>query len=313
MEHNRSMRIPRFWAVAGAFCLAVAHTLFLLPAGKNDAGAGAEIAYAAERRHVTATWMWNTDRIWGEKEKTLDSLEQKGVNLLYLLIAEGIPADVYSAFIREAGERGIEVHALGGAPNWVLPEHNEKLYKFIDWVKSYNNNVLPAERFKGIHLDVEPYVLPQWRTEQDALLGLWMDTVSGFVEEVKADSSITVGASLPVWLDGFRVRDGYGGRTTLSDWMIRRLDQITLMAYRDNAKDILASVADELELAEKAGKPVVVGVETLNNGEPNTSFYPLGRAYMMRELDTVIRTLSGKSSFAGHAVHEMEGWSALKD
>ncbi|MCU6792366.1 hypothetical protein OB236_09520 [Paenibacillus sp. WQ 127069] len=267
----------------------------------------------AEDQQIVATWLWNTYSIWKEKDKTLDFLGRNGINLLYLQIDVDIPSDVYSTFIREAENRGIKVHALGGSPEWVLPEQQGKLYQFIDWVNTYNNSVLPSERFNGIHLDVEPYVLPQWRSDPDKMLGLWMDTISGFVQQVKADTHLTTGVDLPVWLDRFNVPDGYGGRTTLSDWMIRRLDQISLMAYIDNAEDIIKSVSNELVEAEKASKPVIIGVETLNNNEEHSSFYAKGRSQMQSELNTVIRTLSSKSSFAGYAIHEYESWTSLKD
>lgn len=299
--------LSRFVAKIMVLCLAVAAVSFL-PAHGDVAGK----AYAADRPTV-ATWLWNTYAIWKEKEKTLDFLAQNGVNLLYLQIDEDIPADIYRTFIREAADRGIEVHALGGAPNWVLPQQQTKLYQFIQWVKTYNNSARPIERFNGIHLDVEPYVLPQWRSDPDTILGFWMDTVSGFVEEVKSDSYLTTGVDLPVWLSGFSVRDGYGGRTTLSSWMIHKLDQVTLMAYIDNAQGIIKAVSNELDEAEKAGTPVIVGVETFNNYEPNSSFYAKGRTQMMSELNTVVQTLSSKSSFAGYAVHEYESWASLKE
>lgn len=81
---------------------------------------------------------------------------------------------------------------LDGAPDWVLAEKQGKLHQFIDWVNTYNNSVPPGERFNGIHLDVEPYVLPQWRSDPDKMLGLWMDTISGFVQQVKADTQLPV-------------------------------------------------------------------------------------------------------------------------
>jgi len=239
-------------------------------------------------------------------------LQERQVNRVYLFIDPYYPANYYSSFIRAAKARSIEVIAMSGAPNWVLPEHNKKLYDFIYWVKQYNGRVAPEERFAGIHLDVEPYVLPQWSQDSDTVIGLWMDTVSGFVEEVKSDTNLTVGIDMPVWLEYTHVRDGYGGRTTLSDWFIRRVDQVTLMAYLDNAKGIIESVRQELTEADRAGTPVLVAVETVDNGEFGTSFYDKGQQTMMSELNTMIQTLSGYSSFKGYSVHEWDSWMKMK-
>ncbi|SEB52758.1 hypothetical protein [Paenibacillus sp. GP183] len=288
--------------------LIVVQSLMFLPAHTGITNK----AYA-EGKRIVATWLWNTYSIWKEKDKTLDFLAHKGVNLLYLQIDEDIPAGIYSTFISEAASRGIDVHALSGDPSWVLPEQSGKLYHFIDWVNTYNNSVKPTERFNGIHLDVEPYVLPQWRSDPDTTIGLWRDLVSGFVQQVRADTHLTVGADLPVWLNKVSIQDGYGGKTTLSNWMIQKLDQVSLMAYLDNAIDIIKSVSNEMDEAEKAGTPVVIGVETFNNNEPHSSFYTKGNSQMQSELSAVVQAFSSKSVFTGYAVHEYESWSTLKE
>lgn len=264
-------------------------------------------ASGAEGQRVVSTWMWNPYAIGQETDSTLQQLAYKGVNRVYLFVDPSYPAFYYSSFIRKANAQHIEVQALGGAPNWVLPEHNKKLYEFIDWVKGYNGSVLPEERFAGIHLDVEPYVLPEWRQDPDTVIGLWKDTVSGFVEEVKSDSSLKVGMDMPVWLDSFEMGDGQGGRTTLSGWLIRRMDEVTLMAYLDNARDIAASVQTELIEADQAGVPVLVAVDTVDSGEPG-SFYGKGEARMMQELAALPEKLAGHPSFQGVSVHEWDSW-----
>lgn len=262
---------------------------------------------------IAATWMWNTYAIWRDKDSTLDYLTRNGINLVYLQADDDIPLDVYRTFIREAGARGIAIHALAGKPDWVLPGHQGDLYKFIYWVKAYNNSSRSSERFGGIHLDVEPYVLPQWRTDPDTIIGYWMDTVSGYVQEVKSDSYLTVGADLPVWLQWFLVPDGKGDTTTLTDYMIGRLDQITLMAYIDNAFGIVQAVSHELKEAAASGKPVVIGVDTMDNGEANSSFYGLGQQKMNETINGLATALLGHPAYSGYAIHEFDSWRMLGD
>ncbi|PZE20511.1 alpha-amylase family protein [Paenibacillus xerothermodurans] len=268
-------------------------------------------AQAAEQPAVVSTWMWNPYVIGDDREGTLQQLSDKNVNRVYLFVDPTYPTAYYSNFIREAGARGIEVRALSGAPNWVLPEHNKKMYEFVHWVKQYNQQVQPEEKFDGIHLDVEPYVLPEWKQDSDAVIGLWRDTVSGFAEEVKSDSDLAVGMDMPVWLDKFNVSDGAGGSTTLADWMIRRVDQVTLMAYFDNAQQMAESVKDELNHANSAGVPLIMAVETVNNGDPRSSFYSHGNAAMLNQLNALTTAMGNNSSFQGHAVHEWDSWIKL--
>ncbi|NHN33742.1 hypothetical protein [Paenibacillus agricola] len=272
---------------------------------------GSESKVEAAEPLVVSTWMWNPFVIEKDQDITLQHLMDQRINRVYLNIDLDYLAIDYSSFIRKAKAKGIEVQALGGAPNWVLPEHNKKMYEFIDWVKQYNNSVQPEERFTGIHLDVEPYVLTQWRQDSDAVIGLWMDTVSGFAEEVKADSDLTVGIDMPTWLDSIRVRDGYGGMTTLPEWLISRLDQVTLMAYFDNADNISQSVQDEINAADRVGVPVLVAVDTVNSGEVGGSFFNKGQVLMRNELAAVVGSLGDHPSFEGYSVHDWDSWMKL--
>jgi hypothetical protein len=270
-------------------------------------------AAAVGKPKYNATWLWNSDSLLPKKDEVFQFLQQNKINLVFLQIDPDLSANEYGDFISKAGTLGIEVHALGGAPNWILPENQIKMYKLIDWVKNYNNKVQANQQFKGIHIDMEPFVMPEWNQNTDTMLGLWRDTVSGFVDEIKKDSPhLIVGGDLPVWLERFNVPDGHGGRTTLSDWMIRELDLTTLMAYRDNSNDILSSVSQEMDEAEKDGKSIIVSVETKPSKEGPITFYDKGQTIMMQELGKVVNTLQSRAPFVGYAIHDYESWITLK-
>ncbi|WP_141334009.1 MULTISPECIES: hypothetical protein [unclassified Paenibacillus] len=312
MKRQRLRSKSRFVGKVLVICLAFTQALVALPA---EAGLTRQVyAAAADRPIHKATWLWNTGTLLKDREGTFQFLRQNGVNLIFLQADPDVQTSDYSGFIREAAARGIEVHALGGAPDWILQDKQIKMYKLINWVKTYNNSVAAEERFRGIHLDVEPYVMRAWYEDTDTMLGLWRDTVSGFVEEMKIETpDLIAGADLPVWLEQFNVPDGEGGRTTLSNWMIGKLDQTTLMAYRDNAADIISSIATELGEAERNGKSVIVAVETLPSSEGPISYFDKGSLQMMRELGTVGEALISRAPFTGYAVHDYDGWSRLKE
>jgi hypothetical protein len=286
----------------------------LLDLAMKDVPGSVHTTAAAGHPMYKATYLWNTSSLLQNKAGVFQFLQKNGINLVFLQVDTDVPANEYGNFIAEAGSLGIVVHALGGAPDWILNENQIKMYKLIDWVKTYNNSVPANEQFKGIHLDVEPFVMPIWSQDTDTMLGLWRDTVSGFVKEIKDDApNLIAGADLPVWLEKFNVPDGHGGRTTLSSWMIRELDQITLMAYRDNSADILSSIENEMNEAEQNGKPIVVAVETKPSGEGPITFYNKGQAQMMQELGKVVNTLQSRTPFTGYAIHEYDSWITMKE
>lgn len=271
-------------------------------------------AVTADSAQKKATYVWNTGSFLQNQSEVLQYLKQYQINLIFLQVDMDIPAGQYADFIREAGRNGMDVHAMGGAPNWILPDNQAKMYKMIDWVKTYNAGVKPDARFKGIQLDIEPFTMPSWSQQSDALLGNWRDTISGFVQQTRADSpDLITGAALPSWLEQYNVPDGQGGRTTLSEWMIRQLDQTTLMAYRDTSEDIFSSIMTELDQAERNGKSVIIAVETNPSSEGPITFFTKGQAVMMQELDKLTSLLHKRSSFSGWAIHDYDSWIRLKE
>jgi hypothetical protein len=274
----------------------------------------AAAAAPADRSQKKATYVWNTGNFLQNKSEVLQYLKQHQINLIFLQVDIDVPASQYADFIREAGIIGMDVHAMGGAPNWILPDNQPKMYKLIDWVKTYNAGSGTDARFKGIHLDVEPFTMPIWTQQSDTLLGNWRDTISGFVQQTKEGTpDLIAGAALPSWLEQFNVPDGQGGRSTLSEWMIRQLDQTTLMAYRDTSEEILSSIMTEMDQADRDGKSVIIAVETKPSNEGPITFYTKGQAVMMQELGNVTDMLQKRPSFSGWAIHEYDSWIHLKE
>jgi len=259
---------------------------------------------------VEATWVWNTWHIVTEKDQLLQFAKSNGVNLIYLqVIQDGeITTEQYRTFIREAGLNGIEVQALDGRPEWSKVENRYHITNLVNWVKQYNASVAASERFSGIHLDVEPYILPEWSTNRDAVVTQWMDTVKMFIPQL-AGSGLKATSDIPSWLDHVAVPNNGG---TLSRFMITQYDQVTLMAYRDVAlgtDGINEIVKNELAEANLLGKKLIVGVNIIQDPEGDfVSFAEEGKAEMERQLAIVYSTYKYNAAFAGHAVHDYSSW-----
>ena len=267
-------------------------------------------AEAAEPE-TKATWLWNPWMINNDETGTLDFLVSKDVNKVYLQIDPDVPRSVYQSFNAKATEKGIDILALDGAPDWVAPKGDAKQSKLMEWLADYQQNSTNDQQFKGIHLDVEPYLYSGWKTNQ-------AKTVTSFQSLlVKAKNSadalgLPLEADLPFWFDEISYKNAYG-KGALAEWVIAKTDGVTLMAYRDTAPMIIEIVKNEVAFAKKHGKPIIVGVETGYTDEGNqVSFYEEGEAYMSRQLTLVQNHYSGIASFGGIAVHHVDSWKQLK-
>jgi hypothetical protein len=263
---------------------------------------------------VKATWVWDTTLIITEPTKIIEFAKQQNINLIYLQMDPSLKDASYSSFIKLAAAQGIEIHALAGDPHWVQTSEQANVKSFIKWVKDYNGRVSVKERFKGVHLDVEPYLLPAWKKNRSQLVELWMKTVTLYASEIKG-SGLTSGADIPFWLDEIQTSN-VAGAPSLDEWMIDKLDQVAIMAYRNMAgstNGIIALAAHENEAAKKLKKKIIIAVETLPSEEASyVSFYKKGRAVLTEELKKVEQAMQSNPAFLGYAVHDYKGWRDLK-
>lgn len=260
-----------------------------------------------------ATWLWHTALIASEPQAILSFSRKQGVNLLYLQIDTSKKAAYYQAFIREARQSGVQVHALSGSPSWGLRDNQSNILALINWVHAYNDSVSTDERITGVHLDIEPYLLPQWKADPESVLRQWAENVDAYVARARQDPQLEVGCDIPFWLDKYAMPGQ--PEAAFSEWLIARHDHVAIMSYRDRAEgpnSISALVPQELDWADKAGKKIMLGVETKQSSEGNfVSFYEEGTQHLNQEIARLSRLMAKHPSYGGIAVHAYEYWKKM--
>lgn len=265
---------------------------------------------------LVATWIWDAKLAASGSEPVLSFAKRHNVRWIYLQIDPQIDPNQYRSFIEKARLSGIEVHALDGDPSWAAgngPTHIERL---TEWVRSFNEAAPAESRFSGIHVDIEPYNLPAWETEQrQELIDGWLAAMDRFAQLTAGWEGIETGADLPFWLEQIPVTSEQGAPSVL-EWMIAKLDHVTIMAYRDRATGsggIVDAVKDEIRIADKLSKRVIVAVETNAVSPGYTTFHGKGADYMRHQLLRVHRLLRRHASYCGIAVHDYAAWSRLEE
>ncbi|MFM1651129.1 hypothetical protein ACI7RC_03385 [Brevibacillus sp. B_LB10_24] len=266
----------------------------------------------AAAENIRATWLWNTPMIASEKDQIISFVKENGINLIYLQVNRRlVTKEQYRAFLKSAHEAGIEVHALDGAPDWALGKNQDRLTALVTWVKDYNQSVAEDERFRGVHVDIEPYLLPEWKQDKSAVIRQWIDNVQVFVQQAKSDPELETGADTPFWLDTLQVSDDPGAET-VSRWMARTFDHVTLMAYRNHAEGpngILQITQNKLAEADELGRRIVIGVNIRESTEGDfVTFYKEGAEEMEQQIAIVDERLSGRPSYAGISIHDYQNW-----
>ncbi|TLS52672.1 copper amine oxidase N-terminal domain-containing protein [Paenibacillus antri] len=257
------------------------------------------------------TWIWDAASVVEQAEDILHFSKRNGVTHIYLYVdRENVSPGEYARFIAQAGKQGIRVEALAGDPSWGWREKREHLQSFLEWVARYNTDVDEEARFSGIHLDIEPYLLPEWETDAPRLLEEWLANLDYAAREARRIGGLEASVDVPFWIHEIEV-PGYE-RFSVGAWMFKRFDTVVLMDYRDRAEGsdgIVAHASAMVDEATSADKAVVVGVEVAPNDEAEkTTFHEEGIETMERELEKTRRHFQNYRGFRGTAVHGFPEW-----
>ena len=193
-----------------------------------------------------ATWLWNPWMFYDSPESTLVFLQQKKVSTVFVQIDSDIPRTKYHAFLTGAHKANIKVFALDGAPNWGNTTGAKAKNKFKNWLANYQKTAPATAKFDGIHVDIEPYGLPEWETKRAA-------TVRGFqnvLTELAAFSKtqkLQFEADIPFWFDEITYNNPTYGKGNLAEWTIKNTDGVALMSYRDTAQAIIDISSKEMD------------------------------------------------------------------
>lgn len=193
---------------------------------------------------------------------------------------------------------GIKLAALNGDPGWTF-DHATAL--------AWQRGAMGTNLFYRSHVDVEPYLLNEWLTDQ-------VTTVQAFLALLallRTDDARPLEVDVPFWYGTIPV-----GGSNLADEVLARVDAVTTMSYRDTAtgtNSMLDVGTDMLVRGRAAGKPVRLGAETLATPDcVNCTFYEEGQAKLESALTTVEGLAKSFTSFNGIAVHHYLSWTQLK-
>ncbi|GIH76709.1 hypothetical protein [Planobispora longispora] len=249
-----------------------------------------------------AMWLWDIGT--ARPADVLSWARTRGVREIFVHAGPRLPSDTARLTrIRElkrgADKYGIRLSALGGDPAWTT-DHAA--------ARAWQRAVLGTGLFAGSHVDVEPYALPGWQTDQATLVtGLLR-----MLQLLQADNPRPLEADIPFWYHTIPAGPG----VTLADAVLARVNAVTVMSYRDTVtgpNSMMDVSADILTRGTKAGKPVRLSTETTQLADcAHCTFYEEGSARMSAALTAVDTAARAYPAFAGVAVHHYASWRTMK-
>ncbi len=240
-------------------------------------------------------WVWEQP-----SPEIVDFAVERGIDVLYLNAAPGFSSQQgFSEFIALANTSGIEVWALAGDPQWAID--SSPMLAWADEVAAFG-------QFVGLSIDVEPWALSGWSSSKDRRK-IIRSYLAG-LDAVSNRNALPVNAAVPFWFDD----RAYGKRTKLIDEVMRRVDAVSVLAYRDTASGpdgIIELTSYEVQRGAELGVDVVIAVETDAVAPDKVTFAEEGVAAMEAELALVEAAYAGSPGFAGLAIHHYGSYANL--
>jgi hypothetical protein len=224
--------------------------------------------------------------------------------------------EAYRAFLRRLHHAGIRAYALLGSAflhteAYVLPEHRSEALTMVRRVLDFNAGGAPDERFDGINLDIEPHILDAWDQHKLELLAGFLDLSQAIMDLKHASgAALEVGPAIPFWWDGIELA-WHGTTRSVAEHTLALYDYAALMDYRDHASGadgIISHARDEMQMAERLHKRIVIGVDITTSELQKLSFDHLTPADLERELELTEAAYAGSPAFAGFAIHHFAAY-----
>jgi hypothetical protein len=269
-------------------------TAALAVPGASSAGSAGLTAAPVDTR---AMWLWGGAPI----DDVMAWATRQHISELFVYVAPSVLTDGGLGRLQELRERAtarkIKLRALGGEPGWTR-NHAEAL--------AWQRTVVATGLFDGIHLDVEPYLTEGWTSDPQGTQTAYLR----LLERMRAASTLPLEADVPFWFGEYTVN-----RRNLADEVLRRVNAVTVMSYRDSGtgpNSILSISLDWLARGKAAGKRVRLGAETGALADcPQCTFREEGADHLTRELAEVDAATRQTAAFGGIAVHHYGAWLTM--
>ena len=243
--------------------------------------------------------MW----LWGDNPATevVTWAAQQGVSEIFVHVSPSVLTNGDLARLQDmraqAGAKQIKLYALGGDTSWVT-NHAAALA----WQKA----ALKTGLFAGVHVDVEPYLLTAWSSDQAATLKSFL----AMLDKMRAATKLPLEADVPFWYGEYKV-----GNKNFADEVLRRVSAVTVMSYRDTGtgpNSIMAVGQDWLNRGSVQAKRVRLSAETETLPDcGHCTFHEEGATVLARELARVDAATRTQPAFGGIAIHRYGTWRSL--
>lgn len=246
-----------------------------------------------------AMWLWSRT----EAAEVVPWAAAHGVTEIFAYVETNVAATPQLARLREirkrAGAVGIRLIALNGEPEWV----NDPA-RAVAWRRA----VTATGLFAGLHVDVEPHVLPGWEANRAAIGARYLS----MLDRLRDGARLPIEADVAFWYGEVTVT---GGKNLAAE-VLKRVGAVTVMSYRDTAtgpNSMYEISRDWLARGANAGRKVRLGAETAPLGDcAHCTFAEEGATVLGGALSALDRAAAADEAYNGISIQHYTSWRELR-
>ncbi len=228
--------------------------------------------------------------------------------------------------LRAAHARQIRVHALYDDARLALAANHNRARAIVRAVLSFNAAGETDEGFDGIHLDVEPHTLADYRADKIGTIRQFLDMNAAVAEELSGQN-LTYGVDAvefwyPYWdergqfVDRPELLMDYGGSTNYPTMHLMNLVKaVTIMSYHRNPDITIRKTRYAIEYAARpeVGALASIGVQTSPDRPPAETFGGGTKGEMEEALCVIDGALAGFDAFLGFSYFKYSSYRDMPE
>ncbi|HUC01395.1 MAG TPA: hypothetical protein VMA75_00625 [Candidatus Paceibacterota bacterium] len=277
-------------------------------------------------------WVWTSpdQMTQAQMEQVVNEAAENKFNAIYITVDGYLNTANIAAFDSSVAEflslaaaKGIAVDAEAGSKDWAEPANTWKPADILAFVEEYNAS--HSIKFRGVQFDIEPYLLPQYDSDEGTVLTQYVSLVDQLVQIDKSDRTpLTI--VVPLFYDeneGWTPQVTVDGVTDYTYRQIVRLlnelppgdGRIIEMAYRNfatGADSAIALSAQEVEDADPSNVRVLIAQETGPVSPSYVTFYGTSRVALFGQIAAINQAFASDTAFGGIAVDYLDPFLELQ-
>jgi len=189
----------------------------------------------------TSVWIWRS------KDIDISKIKKAGIKNVYLQVD-----DKFEENARILDKEGVAVYALDGDPSYIFDDR--ALMSNIEKIININKT---KKIVQGFQIDIEPHTLKDFSLHKKEYLQKLI-VLSKTIDLKLKENGLLFSVVIPFWYDGVYVEN-----KSVAYSLIDICDEVVLMSYRTDPKEVLKISADKLTYAEIKDKKVKLGIELM--------------------------------------------------